>query len=146
MLLVLLVVPAIAGADEPNEMLTEAKAFFKKFVAMEQAYDARTADLYDDSAVLITDRKYPTGQMKTISIPASTYKPLLRNLMPVMKLRGDWSQYSETTYEIEADKVRIRSTRKSMLKGYSGPHSLLVGRNTAGEWRIFEERAYSQPF
>ena len=65
--------------------------------------------------------------------------------MPRAKLRGDRDKYSQVTYTVEGDKVRISTQRYSLLKQYSSPRSLLVGPAQTGEWRIFEDISESRP-
>lgn len=77
----------------------EATAFFRRVVDLEQAYDARVADLYADDAVIRNRRHYPTGEVRELTFPAPKYKALIRQAMPLAKGRGDRSTYSRCTYE-----------------------------------------------
>jgi hypothetical protein len=130
---------AFAAAEE------EAKSIFDLYIQLEHAFDAAVADLYADDALIKNKRTYPNGQVKELSLPASQYKALLRQAMPLAKTRGDTSSYSAVTYTKEGSGVRIRATRFSNLKKYSSPISLLVAPDERGQWLIREELSESQP-
>lgn len=123
----------------------KAKDLFERYVALEHAFDPAVADLYSDDAKIQNTRTYPTGDKRTLTIPALDYKKLIRGAMPLAKARGDTSSYSDVKYTAEGDRVRITCTRFSGLKKYSSPLSLLVGADKDGNWLIFEEISESQP-
>jgi hypothetical protein len=133
------VVLADAGTIE------RATALFKRYVALEQAYDPAAADLYSDDAVIKNKRTYPNGQVRELSMPALKYKALVRQAMPLARTRGDRSTYSDCKYQEVGERVRITCSRYSELKKYSSPLTLVVGPAARGEWLIFEELSESQP-
>jgi hypothetical protein len=126
-------------------MHTKATEVFEHYVTLERAFDPAMADLYSSDAVIKNRRTYPTGQVREITFGPAQYKDLIRQAMPVAKLRGDINLYSACKYTAEAGRVRIGCTRYSKLKKYSSPISLLVGPGTNGEWLVFEELSESQP-
>src|SRR4051794_13379872 len=75
--------------------LDQAKSLFARFVQLEQSYDPRVADLYADDAVIKAKRMYPTGEIREVTFPASKYKQLIRQGMPLAKARGDRSTYTK---------------------------------------------------
>ena len=117
---------------------------FACYVALERAFDPAAADLYSDDAKIQNTRTYPTGEKRTLIVPAADYKKLIKGAMPLAKARGDASSYSDVKYTPEGDRVRITCVRFSKLK-YSSPLSLLVGPDKDGKWLIFEEISESQP-
>ena len=125
--------------------VAQAKAFFTRFVELEQAYDIAVADLYADDAVIKNKRTYPNGEVRELTIPPAQYKQLLRQAMPLAKSRGDRSTYSKCGYKPEGPNVRINCSRFSELKKYTSPYSLLVGPDRAGKWQIIEELSESRP-
>ena len=133
--------PAVLTRD----MQTKATDVFERYVTLERAFDPAMADLYSRDAVIKNRRTYPTGQVREITFGAAQYKDLIRQAMPVAKLRGDINVYSACKYTAEADRVRIGCTRYSKLKKYSSPISLLVGPGANGAWLVFEELSESQP-
>ena len=125
--------------------IAEAKKVFERYVALEQAFDPAAADLYADEAIIQNRRKYPDGQVKTMSMPAAKYKTLIRSVMPAAKARNDRNTYSDVRYAAEGDGVRITAERFSELKKYSSPLSILVKPNADGAWLIYEELSESRP-
>lgn len=124
---------------------TKARAVFDEYVRLGEAFDPAMADLYADTAKISNRRVFPDGTSREMAMPAPSYKTLLRQVMPVAKEQNDVSRYSDVRYAIEGDKVRITATRYSVMKDYSAPHTLLVGPDTDGTWRILEESGESRP-
>lgn len=122
-----------------------AKTLFAQYVALEHAYDANIAELYADDALIKNKRIYPAGDVREITMPAVNYKTLLRQAMPIAKVRGDRSTYSQVTYTLEGERVRIQASRFSELKSHTSPISLLVGPSKSGKWLIYEELSESRP-
>ena len=137
---------AVAHASAADiKPLDEAQALFKRYVALELAFDPAAADLYSDTAVIKNKRTYPTGQVRELSIPAPKYKELIRQAMPIAKARGDRNTYSDCKHDEAAERVRITCSRYSELKKYTSPITLVVGPAPTGQWLIFEELSESQP-
>lgn len=133
------------AASSAAAPLDDAKALFEQYVQLEHAFDPAAADLYADDALIKNKRTYPTGQVRELTMPASTYKTLIRQAMPLAKLRGDTNTYSDISYAQEGAMVRIRATRFSNLKNYASPISLLVSPGDNGRWLIREELSESRP-
>lgn len=125
--------------------IDDAKAFFDHYVQLEHAFDPAAADLYAEDALIKNKRTYPNGQVRELTMPANKYKTLIRQAMPLAKLRGDTNSYSEISYSKEGSMVRIRATRFSNLKNYASPISLLVSPDEKGGWIIREELSESRP-
>ena len=125
--------------------IEEAKVFFNQYVQSEQSFDPAAADMYAEDALIKNKRTYPTGQVRELTMPASQYKALIRQAMPLAKLRGDTNTYSEVNYSKEGSMVRIRATRFSNLKKYSSPISLVVAHDDTGHLLISEEISESRP-
>lgn len=133
------------AASSSAASIDDAKALFEQYVQLEHAFDPAAADLYADDAVIKNKRTYPTGQVRELTMPASKYKTLIRQAMPLAKLRGDTNSYSDISYANEGAMVRIRATRFSNLKHYASPISLLVSPDEKGRWLIREELSESRP-
>ncbi len=125
--------------------IEEAKAFFNQYVQSGQSFDPAAADMYAEDALIKNKRIYPTGQIRELTMPANQYKALIRQTMPLAKLRGDTNTYSEVSFSKEGLMVRIRATRFSNLKKYSSPISMLVARDDTGRLLIYEEISESRP-
>ena len=141
----ILVTVSITIAATEDSRIFKAEKLFEQYVLLEHTFDSGAADLYSDNAVIRNKRRYPTGQVRELSLPAQKYKELVRSSMPIAKLRGDTNSYSEVNYFIEGEGVRINAVRFSELKKYSSPISLLVKPSQSGNWLIFEEISESQP-
>lgn len=134
--------PVAAVAQE--ESFAAAKALFERYVQLEHTFDPAVADLYADDALIQNKRTEADGRVREIRVPAPAYKDLIRKAMPLAKTRGDISTYSDVTYTMEGERVRIKATRLSALKKHISPFSLLVGPNGRGSWVIYEELSESQ--
>jgi hypothetical protein len=137
---IVLVGVVIAGTAED-----EARALFNRYVQLEHAFDPAAADLYAEDALIKNKRTYPHGQVRELTLPVDKYKALIRQSMPLAKLRGDTNSYSDVSFTKEGEGVRIKATRFSNLKKYSSPISLLVAPDSSGMWLIREELSESQP-
>ena len=138
-------VPAASAQSLEADRLAGATRLFTQYVNLEKGYWPAVGDLYADDAVIRNLRRYPTGEVRELSLTAPQYRELLKQAMPLAKARGDRSTYSEVTYIAEGSNVRVTAQRYSELKRHSSPLSLLVGRREDGRWLILEERSESQP-
>ncbi len=125
--------------------MNKAKPFFNNWVALEWNFDPAVLDLYAPDALIENTRRYPDGQTRVFRFSSQEWKALGVKAMPLAQARGDRNKYSQVTYTVEGDRVRISTQRYSLLKQYSSPRSLLVGPDQTGEWRIFEDISESQP-
>jgi len=131
--------PALAAAVD------DAKGLFDRYVHLEHAFDPAAADLYADDALIKNKRTYPWGEVRELTLPATQYKALIRQAMPLAKARNDTNSYSDITFTPEGSGVRIRAMRFSNLKKYTSPLSLLVSPDSKGRWLIKEELSESRP-
>jgi hypothetical protein len=140
-----LAILAFAPCGIAEDSVARAKELWERYVALERAFDPAAAELYADDAKIENTRTYPTGQKRTLTVPAADYRKLIRAALPLAKARGDTNTYSDVKYTAEGERIRITCTRFSELKKYSSPLSLLVGAAVDGKWLIFEEISESQP-
>ena len=143
-LLVLLIAPGFAAADA-DLRLAKARALFEQFVARSDKFDPSVSDFYHDDARIVAYRTYPFGKDRRMTMRGEQYKSIIRKVMPIARIRGDRNEYSSVTYEPEGPGVRISATRRSLLKNYTAPHSILVVPDGSGEWHIHEEVIRTQP-
>jgi hypothetical protein len=137
---------ALPGAAEERSPTAHAEALFEEYRRRAETFDPGLADLYADDARIVNVRKYPDGVPdRALSLTGFQYKAKIRQLMPAVKARRDYSTYSDVRYSTEGDQVRIESTRYSVRKGYTSPYSMLVGPDQGGKWRILEEHSESRP-
>lgn len=141
--LLLWIFPFACGAKDHH---AQARAIFERYAAMEMAFDANIADLYADQALISNKRSYPHGLIREVTVPAPKYKEMIRDAMPLAKLKGDYSTYSEATFTTEGKGVRLHAKRYSVLKKYTSNLSILFAPDASGRWLIWEELSESRPF
>ena len=140
-----IVIVALSSPLLASDEVEKARALFELYVERGREFDPALADLYSDEAVIKNKRGDPAGEVRELSMPAPQYKDLIRQALPVAKVRGDTSTFSDVEYAIEGDGVRIKADRFSEMKNYHSPISILVKPTSSGEWLIFEELSESRP-
>lgn len=126
--------------------VTEGKKFFEHYVALGERYDPALADLYLDQSRIMSLRRYPTGQTKTLELNGSQWKQLIRAAMPTARARGDRSEFRNVRIEPSGDLVRVQAERYSAIKCYwDKGYYMLIGRHSDGSLRIMEEYSETQP-
>ena len=143
-LLLLLYLDQAIGA-EASRPVDMARALFQRYVTLSDNFDSAVADLYRDDARIIAFRKNMFGGERRMQLTGAEYKALIRKVMPLARLRDDRSAFTDVRYEAEAGLVRIHAQRYSVLKKYTAPYSMLVGRDQDGRWRIREEVIHAAP-
>jgi len=133
------------AAQTDSDPVAAATLLFTKYVNLERGYWPAVGDLYADEAVIRNRRRYPSGEVRELTLTTAQYRAVLQKAMPIARERGDRSRYSDVTYTPEGPNVRITATRYSELKGYSSPVSILVARRADGCWLIYEDLSESQP-
>jgi hypothetical protein len=139
------IISGLSPAHAQDDAVERARQLFDKYVALGAAYDPAVADLYSDSAFIKNTRRSPDGESRSMTLPALTYKSLIREVMPKAQEAGDSSSYSDVKYIPDGQHVRIEATRYSNLKKYSSPFLLVVGPTEGGTWLILEEISESRP-
>ncbi len=123
-----------------------AERLFNEYVSLEKAFDVRLADLYSDTAMIKSTRKFSDGHTETLHIPPQRYKAMIRQLMPMAQAVNDRGDYSNVEFAaLDDGRVRIHATRYAINKNYSAPVILLVGPDNQGKWVILEEYSETQP-
>jgi hypothetical protein len=122
-----------------------ARALFGRYASLEKQYNPDLANLYSDAAIIRNKRTYPDGSVRTLELPATQYKALIRASMPAARAAGDYSTYSDISFSQEGKNVRVSATRYGVRKKYFSPMSLLVAPQPDGTWLIVEELGESKP-
>lgn len=95
-LAVTLLCTACASTSQPqaqSQTENQAKNIFDSYQSRERLFDPAVADLYCDRALIRNVRTYPNGQQRTLKLPATQYKELIRAAMPLARSRGDYSTW-----------------------------------------------------
>jgi hypothetical protein len=133
----------LACAREDPE-IRKARDFFERYVDLYDAFDPQVVGLYSDQVRAINLRRYENGAERQMELEGARYKELLAKSLPLARERGDRGTYSDVTFAIEGEYVRISAMRFSQIKGYALPLTLRVGPIAAQDWRIVEERSESR--
>lgn len=131
--------PRAADEKEHTEAIAAAKALFAKYVALERAFDPSLGNLYAPNATIMATG---TGGQK-LSFDGAMMKDMIRQSMPVAKMRNDTVEYKNVTYTKNGDFVYIKATRHSNLKNYDAPHQIVVASSDGKNWFIVQEVAQS---
>lgn len=127
------------------DALAKARKIFKDYVELSAQFDERVIDLYSDRAEIQNTRIYPNGEKRVMKMEAQKYKALLKKALPLAKLRKDTNGYEDVEYVKEGNRVVIKATRISHLKGYASSMVIAIGEDQDGEWRILREHSQSKP-
>jgi ketosteroid isomerase-like protein len=138
-------IPALGADPQEAENIQAARKLFDRYVALSRAFDPSVADLYADDATIQNARTFPDGRQRTLTMPATQYKELIRKSMSSAKAREDTNEYRDIKLMAEGKNVRITATRHSNRKNYDSPLSILVAKSSDGQWKILEEISESRP-
>jgi endonuclease YncB( thermonuclease family) len=125
--------------------LQSAQEFFEECDKRARNFDISLAECYSDKSFVRNTRRYPSGRTRILEFTAAQWKKLILEAMPIAKQLNDYSTFSNVTYTTEGKRIRINATRYSERKKYYSPISILVGRDSSGSWRTYEEISESQP-
>ncbi len=131
---------SLAHAD-----VKEAEQFFLKYQELWNSFDIEAADLYTDNTKFLGKRVYPNGVVRSIDLPAPYLKDLIRNTMPLARLKNDRTEYSNVKYEITELGVKISADRYSTMKCFTDPTFYIIIKKIDGEYKIVESYGTSQP-
>lgn len=133
-----------AGSGAVSE--AQALAFFARYVALGEAYDAALADLYADSSRISFNRIYPAPlPPRSAEVNGDQWRAMIRSAMPLAKAKGDRSEYSNVRAELHGDRVMIRADRYPVLKcAWDRGFYMVVARDAAGGLFIAEEHFDTQ--
>jgi hypothetical protein len=129
----------------PNAKMDSVRVFFATFTKLGNNFNPAVADMYADDAKIQNKRIFPDGRIREMAVVAPQYKQMLREIMPLAKIRGDTDSFTNTTFTAEGIGVRIKTTRHSNLKNYDSPYEILVSPSANGTWLIREEISESRP-
>jgi hypothetical protein len=143
--------PTKAPAGAPavpatGEALKHAEALFNRYVELEHAFDPALVDLYSKDAHIISRVIVAGKEPRSRTWTGTSYKDLLgRALKKAKETKQDLNYYSSIVYLSEGSRVRIKALRFAQMQKAVSPMSLLVGPDSGGTWRIFEERSETHP-
>lgn len=125
-------VPAMAGEVD------EAKTFFDRYVKLCHTYNSSLTSLYSDRAVI--KRTLILGDSsRTVIIPLKEYIGKLKAYRLLAKAMGYKNYYYNLKFRPENGNVRVEGMRRVSIDNYTGPVSMLLGKDKQGHWEILED-------
>ena len=138
--------PAASATEATGAARQSAEALFNRYVDLEHAFDPALVDLYAPDARIRSKVIVPGRTPSVRSWSGTEYKELLRRALAKAKeTRKDLNFYSAVTYLSEGSRVRIKAMRYAEMQKAVSPVELLVGPDSGGSWRIFEELSETHP-
>lgn len=144
LLLLLLLWPAAAGAQDVEANFKKAQELFDRLVYLEQRFDTALANLYANDARIVVIEIRGDNRYKT-EMSGADMKRLIDSYFEAASIVGEWYHYSNVTLTPEGNQVRILATRTAQKSGGAFPYMLLVGPGSGGNWLIREEQSIVQP-
>jgi hypothetical protein len=136
---------AVAGPVTATT-LDDARAFFARYVELSAAFDPAVADLYADTAVIQSSRRYPSGVERDQEMTGAQWRTLVRTSMPAARQAGDVSEFTNIELREEGDRVRITASRTSVAKCYTDTtYAMLIAPAATGGFLIVAESLETQP-
>ncbi|MCG8518809.1 MAG: hypothetical protein MI794_12530 [Pseudomonadales bacterium] len=130
----------------PLHAADEAVEFFDHYVALGDAFDKDIVNLYADDAVIRSYRAYPFGFERNMELTGVQWKDLVSQVMPLSKLKGDRSLFSDISITNLDDGYRIEANRYSVLKCYTDSgYYMVIKYMDDGDLRIVEEYFETRP-
>jgi hypothetical protein len=128
--------PCVTGLGD--EVVEQAKAFFKHYKALNEASDPAVVELFDDRATIQTIGNSGAGD-RTQTWSGREYKQQIRMTAPITKEVGGTTTYSDVDYTRVGANVRITATTHSSIHKYPAQISLLAGPSANGKWLILQK-------
>ena len=125
--------------ERETARVEEARELFERFIILGNHYDTTIANLYAEEAeIVMIERK--RGQLRKVEVIGADFKALVQRTLPRAERKGVHSSYSDVTFRVRGDRVRIDAIRTAMPHGLKVPHILVVGPSETGEeWLIYQE-------
>lgn len=117
----------------------EALAFFNYFVKASNNYSQEIPDMYSDNAKIIRQIIKPNGSTANAYFSINDYRHQMILSAKLAKLRKYKNYYSDISVTKVANGYRINSMRKPSLSDYKLKASMVVQKQSDGEWLIVEE-------
>lgn len=128
-----------AQIERETARVEEARELFERFIILGNHYDTTIANLYaEDAEILLIERK--RGALRKVAVAGSDFKEMVHRTLPRAERKGVHSSYSDVTFRVRGERVRIDAIRTAMPQGWRVPHILVVGPSASGEeWLIYQE-------
>jgi hypothetical protein len=126
--------PAIAKENK------EARDFFKQYITLCNNIDIEIRTLYFDDARIHASLHTAQGLERILDVTGAQWKELIVELETKAKEKGYISEYRNVTISQEADTIRIKADRHSVLKCFTDKKFyLVIKRDENNKFKILEE-------
>ncbi len=102
-------------------------------------------DCYSVDAIVSVVTPGPDGRVEMRVISGAQYKVYLRDRIARARSDGDYVTFREASFELEGERVRVRTSRVAASTSMRHQITLLLGAGDDGGWRILEERSAGWP-
>ncbi len=129
--------PALVHAKDGEAPADTARRLFDVCRKLIRGQDDRLDDCYSvDASISLTGGE---------SLRGSEYKPRVREAIERERNEGISVDWREPAFEPEAERVRVRATRRSTHDPTTSAIEIVVGPGPDGGWRILEETSVGWP-
>ncbi|GAB5471640.1 MAG: hypothetical protein Kilf2KO_46700 [Rhodospirillales bacterium] len=143
-LLLCLLLPVGALAQDTPQDFDEARKMFRQFVLLEQSYNPDVIDFYADEADIYTTVILPNSE-REFRTSGKAFKEALAPYLHTARNLGEWFAYSNITVVPEGNGMRVLASRTSRLSDETYPYQAYLARGPGGRWLIYEERSVVRP-
>ncbi|MBX9849925.1 MAG: hypothetical protein K2X64_11570 [Rhodocyclaceae bacterium] len=118
----------------------EAKAFFKQYVALSDAFDDALVDLYAPAASIVGLRREDNGDTTKQELTGAQWQQLLGFNMAKAQKRNERSTYSKLRFTPQDKAMKITADRYSIRKCFTdSAYFMVVARRADKRLHIVEE-------
>jgi len=135
MVSIFLAVGLCACADE----ISDVESFFNSYVAAANSYDCGYFNYYTEDAKIIRVVEKDNGTTQSVQIPIERYKCEAQKSTKLMKLRRYKNYYFNVKILPYGKDYKIVALRMPSTSDYKIPAHFIVGKDSAGKWKIKEE-------
>lgn len=122
----------------------EVKQFFNSYIESANSYKSDYFDYYVKNPVITRVVIKKDGATESVQVPMDEYKRYSNLSMKMGKLRKYKNIYTNIDIAQEGSNYRLTAMRKPSTSSYSLPVSFLIGKDTAGRWKIKEESMHTK--
>lgn len=124
-----------AFADDKSDAL----AFFNSYVQASNSYSSSLLNMYSDNARIVRQVVKPDGTLVNVPFSVTDYKSQLRLSSKLAKIRHYKNYYSDISVTKVANGYKIDAMRKPSLSDYKLRASMVVQKQSGGNWLIVQE-------
>ena len=126
---------SLCFADEEAEV----ERFFNDYVEAANSYNTDYFKYYSDDAEITRVVEKPDGTQQAVKIPLSRYKSEAKKGVFIAKIRRYKNKYFNIKISRHGSNWKISALRQPSLSSYKIPAEFIIGKDSAGEWKIKEE-------